>query len=193
MSKLNTIKQHLETVPSAVVVTESTYENGSSFSEALLRGNIGKIEIVDYVVAPKKGLYTAGELQTFMMDIVPSTLTPDVLNHFRADEEFLYLGSLGFTDKLAEEQITGQRAVRVIDEDLKKSFVDRTYPFNVIQSYDRHISIRVFPDETIARDTPVKGMGGLISLRDLLSYKLSLDTGPSIRRAVNRKVVPRVL
>lgn len=76
MSKLRTVREWLETNPEVIIakVLENNYLPGrkNCFSHT-----------VDFWVAPKNGLYTAEELQGFMMGLVPDGLQPTHKNDFR--------------------------------------------------------------------------------------------------------------
>lgn len=76
MSKLSKVRDALQRNPKVVIVAveERNYipERNGFWSQT-----------IDFVVAPKKGLYTAKELQQFMMDLIPPDVELTRMDKFR--------------------------------------------------------------------------------------------------------------
>jgi len=63
--------------------------------------------VVDFLVAPKKGLYTGGELQEFMMNLIPNGMTPDsITNFFQFRNGSMNFGHLIFYELLGKKKTT---------------------------------------------------------------------------------------
>jgi hypothetical protein len=113
---------------------------------------------MDYWVAPKDGLYTAEELQDFMMGLVPEGLQPTCKDDFRQYDKNSYLsfGKLYFDEKVGEERRITKRILTLTDEELLNvaGFVkgEQTIDKDVTQEYTRRTWVRPFPNESFARD-----------------------------------------
>lgn len=111
---------------------------------------------VDFWVAPKKGLYTADELQNFMIKLIPD-LEPSSKDDFREDPYRITFGKLYFDEKIGEERVTTKRVITLTDEklfDLAGGFPDgkKTIETNEVFDYKRRIWVRLYPNEKFARD-----------------------------------------
>lgn len=138
---------------------------------------------VDYLVAPKNGLYEADELQTFMMGLIPS-LEPSMKEDFEQSSDILRFGRLFFDEVIGRERRTIKRILTLTDEELYNvaGFVDgkRTIDTHVVEEYRRRILVRPFPDELYARNVandlqqPVCQQGTdelFITLKDLETHR----------------------
>ena len=141
MSKLSIVRQALETNPEVIIVDsqERNYlpDRSGFFCHTM-----------DYWVAPKDGLYTAEELQDFMMSLVPEGLQPTCKDDFRqydknSDLEF---GKLYFDEKVGEERKITKRILTLTDEELFNvaGFVngEQTIDNDVIQEYTRRTWVK---------------------------------------------------
>ena len=150
MSKLKIVRQALETNPDVVLVNadERNYLPGRSGFFC---------HTVDYWVAPKNGLYTADELQAFMMELVPN-LEPTCKDDFRqySKNGDLGFGKLYFDEKVGQGRRITKRILTLTDEELLNvaGFVDgkQTIDKDVTEEYTRRIWVKPFPNEAFARD-----------------------------------------
>lgn len=150
MSKLSIVRQALETNPEVIIVDsqERNYlpERSGFFCHTL-----------DYWVAPKNGLYTAEELQGFMMGLVPN-LKPTQQDDFRQYDKNsdLAFGKLYFDEKVGEGRRITKRILTLTDEELLNvaGFVngEQTIDKDVTEEYTRRTWVRPFPNEAFARD-----------------------------------------
>ncbi len=203
MSKLTIVRQSLETNPEVVMVhiggtTDLPDRNGFCLPSLACHH-------VYYWVAPKNGLYTADELQTFMMGLVPG-LIPTKKDDFRYDKNSdLEFGKLYFDEKVGEERIITKRTITLTDEELLSAdvtdkelikehmretfgFVDgkRTIDADVTKEYMRRILVSPFPNEAFARDVLNEKLGLLcrycVKPSDLRRYQPNL-----VQRVLGRK------
>lgn len=183
MSKLTIVRQALETNPEVVIVN-------ADVRNYLPDRNGFFCHTVSYWVAPKNGLYTADELQTFMMGLVPD-LTPTQKDAFRQYDKNgdLQFGKLYFDEKVGEERRTTKRILTLTDEELLNvaGFVDgkQTIDEDVTEKYTRRTWVCPFPNEAFARDV-LKGKLAFsqycAKLSDLKKYQPNL-----IQRLAGRK------
>jgi len=147
MSKLTIVRQALETNPEIVIakVFEKKYfENYVSTT--------GWCHTLDFFIAPKKGLYTADELQAFMIGLVPG-LAPTAKDEFRQYKGGgMDFGKLYFDEAVGKEKIT--RIGAITDEELKHAagFVDGQRTIEETLPYQRRIWVRPFPSEAFVKD-----------------------------------------
>jgi hypothetical protein len=152
MSILKTIRQSLEENPKVVVVKvlETNYLPH--------KDPYGWAHTVDFMVAPRgRGIYTAEELQEFMMSLVPEGLQPTSKdNFFQYSSGSLEFGKLYFDEVIGKEKIIGT----LFDEELSNvnGFVNGQ--ITIEEPYKRRIWIRPFPSEAYVRDLP-KGKPGV--------------------------------
>ena len=118
---------------------------------------------VSYDVVPKSGLYTAEELQNFMMGLVPKGLEPTSKEDFSINDEDgkLMFGYLYFVEKIGETTITKKGLITLTDEKLiddpdffyKKRTFEYTAPTIPIP---RNIYVNVFPSESFVKDISLR-------------------------------------
>jgi hypothetical protein len=146
MSKLSIVRQALETNPEVIIVS-------SEEINYLPDRNGFFCHTMDYWVAPKNGLYTAEELQAFMMRLVPNlepTCKDDFLQYEKSGN--LELGKLYFDEDVGQEKVT--RVCTLTDEQLLNvsGFVKGQRTIEETRSYERRTWVRPFPNEAFARD-----------------------------------------
>ncbi len=153
MSKLSIIRQALETNPGVVIVNtkKRNYLPYSSNRKDFF------CHIIDYLVAPKKGLYTADELQEFMNRLVPDLKPTSQIDFRQYDKNSdLKFGALYFDEKVGRERRITKRIIRLNDEELLNvdGFVngEKTIDKDVNIDYIRRTSVNPFPNEEFARD-----------------------------------------
>ena len=160
MSKLSIVKQSLETNPEVVIA--KVFENN------YLPGRNGYwSHTMDFWVAPKNGLYTAEELQEFMMGLVPEGLEPTSKDDFRKYDKKsdLSLGKLYFDEDIGQEKVT--RICTLTDEDLLNvsGFVDGQRTIEESRPYQRRTWVRPFPNEALVEDLLEGKLGSKYSIR----------------------------
>ena len=123
MNKLRTVREYLKTNPDVIIVKdfESNFLEKNSY--CCKYGDYN----VDLYVAPKNGLYTAEELQEFMMGLIPDGLMPTHKRDFslkRPDitsTRYLQHGYLYFDEEIGKEREIVQRDQIITHEDLINS------------------------------------------------------------------------
>ena len=159
MSKLTVVRQSLEANPDVVIVhvdDQKYFPNKDGYWS----------QKVDYIVAPRRRLYTADELQEFMMGLVPD-LQPTSVDSFRQYGNTLRFGLLYFDEKVGEEE----RVLTLTAEDLLNSntsdFVNgkRTSTEDLL----RRTWVRPYPNKAFARDV----IEGILRFK---RYATDLDT-----------------
>ena len=143
MSKLSIVRQSLEANPNVVIVKvddQKYFPNADGFWS----------HKVDYIVAPRRGLYTADELQPFMMSLVPDGLAHSSVNHFSQYPKKLIFGTLYFDEKVGEEE----RILTLTDEELFDADIEgfTDGKITVKQDLQRRTWVRPYPNEAFARD-----------------------------------------
>lgn len=89
------LREALESDPNVVIVNveAASFRHFYDYRNGLLD------ELVDYWVAPKKGLYTMRELQAFMVaHLIPRDMAPTCIYNFRQHNGTLELGRLHFDE-----------------------------------------------------------------------------------------------
>jgi len=182
MSKLTLIRHTLEKNPNVTIVhvDEKNYlpERYMRFSHT-----------VDFWIAPKTGLYTADELQDFMMELVPEGLKPTTVNNFRQYNGDLSFGRLYFDEKIGEERTITKKILTLSDEELLNvaGFVDgkrASIDTEVTEEYRRSTSVRPFPNEAFIGDL-LKGK--LIFLNHIHSEEFRRYKPEALQRLMSRK------
>lgn len=170
MNKLSIIRNALQTNPEVIIISEKKENylpNTAPWSNFC--------QTVDFYVAPKNGLYTAIELQQFMMGLIPD-LKQTQKDDFRHDDDTLNLGKLYFDEKVGEQRSITKRILTVTDEDLLNlaGFVngEQTINHDVTEDYARRTWVRPFPNEAYAQDV-LNGrlIGYRINHTELRTYK----------------------
>jgi len=197
MSKLSTLRQALVSNPKVVIVGEPMAEylstgGGSYYPET--RHTSWSWDGFDrwiisqtyrFVVAPKGGLYTAKELQKFMMGLT-NDLKPAYVKDFIEAIDNLEFGYLLYKEEIAEEKRFVTRRIELTDKEAEFSnFKDGlwvgappNWPVDVVEdiSHIREIFIMPYPNEIIAAGNrnvayyPDKS----ISLKDLKKQRFVL-------------------
>ena len=147
MSKLTIVRQSLETNPEVVIT--------KVFEKSYLPGRDGFwSHTMDFFVAPKNGLYTAEELQKFMMGLVPEGLQPTCKDDFSQYDQNsdLSLGKLYFDEDIGQEKVT--RICTLTDEQLfnVSKFINGQRTIEESRAYQRRTWVRPFPSESLVRD-----------------------------------------
>ena len=147
MSKLSLVRQALEHNPRVLIgkVMEKNH---------LPRRDGYWSHTVDFLVAPHGGLYTAAELQEFMMSLVPQGLETTCLDSFHdyPDLSAMNFGKLYFDEDIGNEEIT--RVCTITDPDLlnEGGFVNGKRTIQEEKPYQRRTWIRPFPNLKIIKD-----------------------------------------
>ena len=153
MSKLSTIKETLQHNPDITVLIHA--------SEPFIRNDPLWIQTYDFLVAPKKGLYSAAELQEFMLSLVPG-LEPDSKDDFKQyvnSDRTLRFGALCFAETI------GHVAITTDDPDFEPfAFFPNSYAHCHEQELCRRIMVYPFPNEEYARAI-AKVPGGYLPVR----------------------------
>jgi len=189
MSKLEIVRKALETNPLVVIVNTETIN--------YLPDRQGYFcHTVDYWVAPKNGLYTADELQAFMVGLVPD-LTPTQKDNFRQDtkDSDLSFGKLYFDEKVGEERRITKRILTLNDNELfgADGFIDgkQTIDEEVIEDYTRRVWVCPFPSERFVRDVldeKLKNSEYRVSPSDLRNYLPKQPSQPNLlQRLIGKK------
>lgn len=152
MNKLKVIKEALESNPEVVIIKVEEPLNTLQIFDFI---DSSIVHIIDYKVAPKRGLYTADELQEFMMGLVHG-IEPTFINKFVWHSDKLRFGNLSFVETIIEEQKMIKRIFTLKDKDMVlEDFVNGQR----IVSWDekagefkRIIYIIPYPNEKIAND-----------------------------------------
>ena len=150
MSKLSVVRETLEKNPGVVIVHTD--------KKVYLPDKNGFFcHTIDYWVAPKDGLYTAKELQRFMLGLIPNLppTSKDDFVQWKKDGE-LQFGKLYFDEKVGEERTITKRILVLTDEELLdanrfvggKLIIDK----DVTEDYVRRTWVRPFPNEAFAMD-----------------------------------------
>jgi len=131
--------------------------------------------IVDFLVTPREGIYTASSLQTFMDNLLPKKILVDYKSNFYTDEGYLHFGMLRFHENFGQEKIT--RVCTLSDEELFNNFgfVDGQQIIEKSSYYIRDIYVRPFPCESYVKK--IKSIGFFsaeqVKLEDLKKYQSS--------------------
>ena len=183
MSKLNIVKSALESNPNVVIIMSDEYRENLfpyrvKFPNGIDQGyNILSGQFFDFRVAPKNGLYTLAELQSFMLGLVPA-LEPTARDDFRQYQSMFWCGGLRFEEIIGYEKVSTKRIQTLTDEGLLgayKSFVDgkRIVDAEDTIMYARGILVGVYPDKEFAQDVcegKIKESNP-VSLKELKRYQ----------------------
>ncbi len=160
MSKLKQIRTALTANPNVYVVH---VEDVSHFPERLM----GFSQTVEFVVAPKGGLYSAGELNDFMKGLVPR-LKPNQVDYFHQGPAYLEFGRLYFDEKIGEETTKTVIEIKLTDieglpemalrgfktgmNNLEPVLARRLKSEEAYRYHLRRTVVSPFPSEAIAKD-----------------------------------------
>lgn len=163
MSELRVVREALQGNPNIVIVDapEINYLPG--------RNGLWS-HIVDFYVAPHKGLYTAPELQTLMVSLVPE-LRPINQDDFYESVHEIGFGRLCFDEVIGTENI--RREITLTDKDMFPADDPTRGRWVVERTEDiwRRIWVRLFPNAKIAA-AALKGKHELqIFRRELPQYR----------------------
>jgi|SRR3989344_6426080 len=142
MSKLTVVRNSLEANPDVVIVRVNDikyFPNRDGFWS----------QKVDYIVAPRKGLYTPDELQSFMMSLVPDGLVPTSVDSFQEYGNTLRFGVLYFDEKVGKEE----RTLTLTDDELLNANIPHFgNGKKITEDLLRRTWVRPYPNEAFARD-----------------------------------------
>ncbi len=104
---------------------------------------------VDFFIAPKSGIYTAKELQSFITSLTPG-LEPTTIDNFYESEQELRFGVLYFDEDIGTESI--RREVVLTDQDMFASsgFVSGKRIIEHVEKVQRRTWVRLFPNANVA-------------------------------------------
>lgn len=104
---------------------------------------------VDFVVAPTTGIYTAGELESLMMLLVPG-LKPTMTDPFKDYDTLMCFGKLYFDEDIGKESI--RREITLAETDFLPSGVveDGKVIIEESKNLQRRTWVRLYPDVKIA-------------------------------------------
>src|SRR3989344_8448757 len=151
MSKLTIVRQALERNPDIDVVNVLDSINIQTISYPSDLG--GWAHTVIYAVSPKRGLYTAEELQRFMDCLIPG-VEPTTRDDFREEHEKLLFGKLYFDEEIGPVRRT--ITLELSDEELKDADGfdgKRTVSDDIYEGHMRRIWVSPYPNEIIARES----------------------------------------
>jgi len=180
MNKLRTVREYLKTNPDVIIVKdfESNFLEKNSY--CCKYGDYN----VDLYVAPKNGLYTAEELQEFMMGLIPDGLMPTHKRDFslkRPDitsTRYLQHGYLYFDEEIGKERKIVQRDQIITHEDLMNSegFFDgkREICNDISKTLMLRTAVKPFVNEAYALDVLARKVGdNEIPIETINKYKTS--------------------
>ncbi|NQV91917.1 hypothetical protein HQ489_05585 [Candidatus Woesearchaeota archaeon] len=148
MGILKTIEDALQANPNVVIVhrEESTKDSMSSLYRE-----------TDFYIVPREGLYTARELQEFMMGLV--SLETERVNDFSESvsnhrEDFMELGDVQYQNRIGSKIKKTETNYVLDDEDMPpfEDFVEGKKTVEEESQFDifRSVMIHVFPDLEMA-------------------------------------------
>ncbi len=186
MVKIKQIREALKSNPNVTIVGKPKIKN--DLKEEKYLGGIGPSYSFTaysefYTIAPKNGLYTLTELQSFASNLFPE-MDQRFFDNFRLYRGWsgkrlrrdLYLATLSFNEKIGEEKRVTQRSINLDDKRLLKDVdgfengrreikVEETIP------YEKTLYLWVYPDERLARDVLERDVGVAIPWRTVQKYR----------------------
>ncbi len=171
MSQLKVIKEALESNPEVITIKVNELLNTLHIFDSIVSSIV---HMVNYIVAPKRGLYTANELQRFMMELVPG-IEPIHTNKFVQYSDRLEFGGLSFEEIIIEEQKRVKRIFTLKDKDIVLGdFVNgqKIVSWDGLENFKRMIYLTPYPNETIANEiiTGKLKPANLIYFSDMKKY-----------------------
>ena len=158
-TKLAAVRSALRENPNVVLVGTRT--------ENYLPGREGYFShTVDFYAAPKVGIYSADELQKFMMHLLPG-VEPTCKDNFGESGSELRFGKLYFDEKIGEERITRictitdrelLGTIEIVEGQVINGYVPKIdlktgqVTLTSTQDYTRRTWVRIYPNEQLARD-----------------------------------------
>lgn len=163
MSKLVHVRKALQENPSITIV-------GAPEKNYLPRRAGYWSHTVDFHIAPKTDIYTATQLQTLMMSLVPG-LEPTCSDHFREGANEMEFGKLYFDEDIGTEVV--RHEITLFDKDMFSSngFVDGKQIIERIVKVQRRTWVRLFPNTQIAAAALEGTNAYRISKNELASYQ----------------------
>ena len=187
MVKIKQIREALESNPNVIIVGKPKITNDLR-KEKYLGGTGPSYSFTAYDefyrIAPKNGLYTLVELQSFTRNLFPE-IDQKFINNFYLERggwsrkrlrRDLYLAMLSFREKIGEERRVTQRSISLDDKELLKDVdgfenggieirVEKMIP------YEKVLHLWVYPDERLARDVLERDVGVAIPWRTVQKYR----------------------
>lgn len=128
-------------------------------------------------IAPRDGLYTAEELQRFMMGLVSPNMKPQHTRNFSVEGGILYMGSLEFHEKIGTIEKHTTEVLTSTDNELREYYGflgQKVFERKDKGNFWRHTTLNIFPSEEVWRDIEdkklkVASLNG-ISLKALKKY-----------------------
>lgn len=112
----------------------------------------GWSHVVDYWVAPRRGLYTLADLQYLLIQLVPS-VTPTFHDCFRNNSDSLVFGQLYFDEVFPQKDAEGLCAdYNSIPAETTSSELQLCIQRGEETDHSHRIFVHLVPDERIARD-----------------------------------------
>jgi len=144
---------------------------------------------IDFYVAPAEGLYTAHELQEFMMNLVPELETTSVDVFWDYDESISF-GKLYFDESIGLEKIVTHTEAKITDPELANSegFTDgyrKTYE-DVTQDLRRRTWVRVYPNQKYIHDL-------LVGRLEFGEYRTDKNVLKEYQPKIEKKYQPNIL
>jgi hypothetical protein len=166
MSKLKTIQDTLRSNPNVVII-------GDAF-EKVFPPEKGIVNVINYIIAPKSGLYTVSELQSFMANLIPG-LEPNYKQDFEQCRNSLRLGIMYFDEKIGEKKTSiTENLSSAYDEDSNvKWLVTGENSHQTTEEYARRIWITLTPNKALGYDFLANkfNSGSWLKLEDIAKYR----------------------
>lgn len=159
MDKLTLIRNALETNPNIVIVNVEEY---NYLPDYLPERDRKWSHVVNFIIAPQKGVYNADHLRELMMNLVPD-IEFSIMRDFGAHVDVMNFGGLYFEEIIGEENIT--RKITLTDPKLfnTQGFQDGEQIIENRERLLRSIGILMYPDTEIASIAPSRGGGHRIN------------------------------
>lgn len=143
MSKFLDIRNVLTARASIVILNPKDYEKHDPFKYT---GTDPLSIAIEFMVAPKRAIYTVDELNSFMTDLLPG-LEPNEKNNFRIGEESLWYGNLVFNEVIGTHE--GESIVLSLpQEELPPIGMENHLGGSA--KYIRTINVNPYPSEDLA-------------------------------------------
>ncbi|HIH10727.1 TPA: hypothetical protein HA241_00895 [Candidatus Woesearchaeota archaeon] len=146
------IRDEFESNPAVVVVNVNHYFHSVSRPDTY--GN-NILHSVEFNIAPKRGLYTAGELQGFMEELITDFIPTSTIN-FKVQDNYLYFGQLCFSEQPVVEYQDKQTVVDGLSDRLfLPVYADLLMYGQVVLDaslYHRRTLVRLFPSRKYVED-----------------------------------------
>jgi hypothetical protein len=140
------------------------------------RGVGGWTHTLNCLISPKEGIYSAPELQEFMLSFIPPTLIPEHIKNFSLYDNKLELGVLNFYELIGGEEkvistLTDEYILQKLGFDIEKPRVETRN-----HNYNRRIWLSFYPRRIIMEEMLLgyEFLRHEISLENLEIYKKRL-------------------